>query len=96
MDTERLHDRIGDAEAKLKIIDRDCADLQRAVDALLSDFAMKHPTADIIGMSKDFGLSLSCVQDELSEPFKASKDEAEDELDNIEWRDMERNRVGAL
>lgn len=95
-DTERLHDKIRDAEIALARIERDCAALQRAVDALLSDFAMKHPGADVLGLSSDFNIGLSTMQDEMNEPHLAAKSEADDELDDIEWRDMERSRAMVL
>lgn len=90
--TERLEDQIHDAEREMKTIARDAGDLQDALDALLSAFAMKYPMADTHTLSEDFAARLADQVDDLQGPSYRRKVRLENEVDDIEWADLERSR----
>lgn len=88
---ERRHDGIHDAEQEMKRIDSDAADLQRALDALLSDYGVKYPAADTGSLSADFAARLSDIVDDLQGPAYRRKVRLEDEIGGIEERDLRRS-----
>lgn len=94
--TERLHDQIADAEQEMKRIQNDAAELQKAVDFLLTDYAVKYPHADTTSLSEDFAARLSDIVDDLEGPAYRRKSRLEDEISNIEWADLERSRAAVL
>ncbi len=90
--SESKYDAIGEAELEMKKIEDDCYDLQTAVDALLSDFGMKYPVADIASLSSDFAARLSDIEDDLQGPAYRRKSRLEDEIADEEYADLERRR----
>lgn len=89
--TEHLHDQIADAEKEMKRIQDDAADLLKAVEALVSDFAVKYPHADLSGLNEDFASRLSDIVNDLEGPAARRKMRLEDIIGAIEWRDLRRN-----
>jgi hypothetical protein len=94
--TEHLHDKIADCETEMKAIDRDALDLQRAVEALVSDFAVKYPKVEMSGLNEDFASRLSDIVDDLQGPAYRRKSRIEDMIDDREWADLERSAVVVL
>lgn len=88
---ENLHDQIHDAEQEMKRIQDAAHDLQRAVDALVSDFAVKYPNADTSGLTEDFASRLADIVDDLEGPAYRRKSRLEDQIAEIEWKDLNRN-----
>ena len=73
-----------EADAEMRRIERDCGDLQDALDVLVSDFAMKYPDADTSELLRVFGKGLADVMDDLQGPAFRRKCKAECEIDDIE------------
>lgn len=96
MHTENLYDKIADCDAEMKSIDRDALDLQRAVEALVSDFAVKYPHVEMSGLSEDFATRLGDIVDDLQGPAARRKSRIEDMIDDREWADLERSAVVVL
>lgn len=90
-DTERLYDQIADAEREMKRIQNDAADLLKAVEALVSDFAVKYPNAETGGLTEDFSSRLDDIVNDLRAPAEDRKMRLEDIIGAIEWRDLRRN-----
>lgn len=91
MDTERLYAQVDEAAAEMQRIEREGIELQRGVDALLSDFAMKYPHADTGSLSRDFAARLADTVDDLQGPAYRRKSRIEDTIGNIEERDLMRS-----
>ena len=89
--TERLYDQIADAEREMKRIQDDAADLLKAVEALVSDFSVKYPSAETGGLTEDFASRLDDIVNDLQAPAEDRKMRLEDIIGAIEWRDLRRN-----
>lgn len=91
---ENLNDQIADCDKEMKRIKDDAADLLKAVEALVSDFAVKYPNADTSGLTEDFASRLSDIVNDLEGPAWRRKCRIENELGAIDSADLWRNSPG--